>query len=133
MSKIESLFGQFNSNEERNRFMESQLTVITNLTKTVEEQKSKIKHLEDLLKDATRPLPSKEEQIISNEELIAKEQVAMLRVTSSERDLTLEEVRKLDTYVKILLALKETKKNQVSPAVAGMDAKALLKLVEDTN
>ncbi len=130
MSKVESLFGQFKSNEEREQFMQAQLQVITNLTKTSEEQKTKIKHLEDLLRDATRPIPSKEEQLISNEELIAKEQILLLRVTSSERDLTLEECRKLDTYVKILLSLRDNQKKPVS-TVANLDAKALLKLVED--
>ncbi len=130
MSKVESLFGQFKSNEEREQFMQAQLQVITNLTKTSEEQKTKIKHLEDLLRDATRPIPSKEEQLISNEELISKEQISLLRVTSSERDLTLEECRKLDTYVKILLSLRDNQKKPVS-TVANLDAKAILKLVED--
>lgn len=131
MSKIESLFGQFKNNEEREQFMQSQHQVITNLTKKTEEQVSKIKHLEAMLKDAVKP-----ESIIldstpvTNEELIAREQIHMLKIASAERELTLEETRKLDTYVKIILSLKDTQKKPAS-SVANLDAKALLKLVEE--
>lgn len=130
MSKIESLFGKFKNEEEREQYMIAQLSVITNLTKTSEEQKAKIKHLEQLLKDATKTvIPVIESQIL-NEELIAREQIAMLKNTSSERELTLEETRRLDTYVKIILSLQEGNK-KVPSSVSGLDAKALLKLVED--
>ena len=131
MSKIESLFGKFKNEEEREQYMNAQLQVITNLTKTSEEQKAKIKHLEVLLKEATRPLMlNQPENSISNEELIAQEQINLLKNTSADRELTLEETRKLDTYVKILLAIRGDNKSLKS-TVTHLDTKDLLKLVED--
>jgi hypothetical protein len=129
MSKIESLFGKFGSNEEREQYMLAQLQVITNLTKTNEEMKKNIIHLEKLLKDATKIPLVITDSIISNEELIAREQIQILKNDSLERALTLEETRKLDTYVKIILSLQENNKKPMS-SVSGLDAKALLKLVE---
>lgn len=130
MSKITSIFGNFESNEERETFMQAQFTTITNLTKQLEDSRQKIRHLEELLKEATPTIIEHVVDDISNEEKIAIEQLTLLKMESNERSLTLEETKRVDMYAKLLIQLRSLNKNKPMSALP-KDPKELLKLVEE--
>lgn len=136
MSKVTQIFGQFANDQEKNDFIESQFKVITNLTKENDQLKLKLKNLEDVLAKSTplldgpNNLIQKEGMFSSHEETIAREQLRLLNNTSIERELTLEEARKVDMYSKILIQCKNEPK-KVKSSVEGLGVAELLKIVEE--
>lgn len=71
---------------------------IDKLLKLLEEKESEIDHLKSML---GRSVPIIGELNLSNEELIAEKQIARLREFSMLRELTLDEAKRLDIFVKI--------------------------------
>jgi hypothetical protein len=131
MSKIKDIFGQFQSDEDREAFMSAQFSAITNLTKQLEEAKAKIRHLEELIKKS--PLPTAQSDSVasdkdSDELLICKEQLSRLNDVSKDRELTLEETRKVEIYSKIVNQAKDSSKKAKSP-VDSLSTEELLNLV----
>lgn len=53
---------------------------------------------------------------VTPEEIICMEQISVLKGKSSVDELTLEETKKLDTYVKILSTIRSTKRDGKNPA-----------------
>lgn len=84
-------------------FAEKQQELIENLIEQNKSLTEKIKHLETLL--LNRPSAVKIE--ISSEELICMEQIDILRSKSSSRELSLDEVKRLDLLVKNLRLIRE--------------------------
>lgn len=86
----------------------AQFTVIANLTKSNEELKQKIKHLESML-DKTIPMLSTNTSLSNvpdidgdSEIIISKLEIEKLRQKSTLELLTYEDARKLELYSKIL-------------------------------
>lgn len=73
-------------------------TTIDNLLKRLEEKENEIMHLQKML---SGQVPIIGDLSLSNEELIAEKQIANLKTASMQRDLTLDEAKRLDIYVKI--------------------------------
>jgi carbonic anhydrase len=71
---------------------------IDKLLKLLEEKESEIDHLKSML---GRSVPIIGELNLSNEEIIAEKQIARLREFSMLRELTLDEAKRLDIFVKI--------------------------------
>lgn len=130
MSKVTDVFGQFGSDEEKEQFMAAQLQTINNLTKQVEQLRKEKKQLEDQVKKSATPSSAsdKQQDEISFQDQICKEQLRLLNSVSLERELTAEEARKVEIYSKILAGPKTSDKKQSSP-VDNMTQGELLKLV----
>jgi|SRR5271165_4391260 len=122
----------FQTIEELKEYAEAQFNVINQLNKDIKNLKAEKKHLEDQLKAANPVQNIPLTDNISLEEKICREQIAIFKLTSADRELTLEETRKLEIYTKILLSLRDPNQKKKSE-VDKLDAKALLKLVEEPN
>lgn len=132
MSNIIELFGKMDTDQEKIDFMSAQFEVITSLNKQVDQLKIEKRHLEHLLKDAVpmiNVLPSKEEDALSEEQRICKEQLVLLKSFSQGRELTMEECKKVEIYSKILFQTRDTTKKPKS-VIDGLPVGELLKLVE---
>ena len=77
--------------------------------------KVKVRHLESLVDTSSLIIPVKQ---MTDEELLCVEQIRMLKKQSVLRELTLEEAKKADIYVKMLTAIRGKSKN---PDDAGKD------------
>lgn len=131
-NNIIEIFGKMDTDEDKIAFCEAQFSVITSLNKQISQLKAEKAQLERLLKDAVPTvtvLPTKEEQILSEEQIICKDQLMMLKSISKDRELTLEECRKVEIYSKILFQTRDTSKKAKS-SVEGLPVADLLKLVE---
>lgn len=88
----------------------AQNTTILQLSKKVQTLESKLKHSEELLKSTVPNLSSQLPgiKVIAEEdsEYICIVEIAKLKSYTKERDLTLEESRRFDTYYKILNNIK---------------------------
>ncbi len=84
-------------------FASAQYELIEKLQKENNILKEKTNHLEQLLQSKARPniLP------ISDEEIICIEQINILKSKSSNRELSLDEVKRLDLLIKNLRLLRE--------------------------
>lgn len=113
--------------EELQNFSKAQLTLIRRLQKENELLKKKIEELESLAR-YSKAIP------LSPEELICIEQIELLRQASLKRDLTLEEVKKLDLLVKNLRLIRE-QATQVLVDITkeNLNEQELLKLASDDN
>lgn len=125
------LFGKLGSEEEKLAYLDAQFKTITNLNKQIEQLKAEKKHLEELLKET--PLPVLGTDINTSDDpeeiKICKDQLKMLNGVSKDRELTMEEARKVDIYAKILLQNKDPNKKKPS-VVDKMTTQELLRLVE---
>lgn len=91
-------------------FAEKQQDLLEATLQKNKDLNEKLKHLEDLLKFGNSRLMINE--IIKPEEAICLKQISILNEKSQERELTLEEAKKLEIYVKTLKSLQqETPKN----------------------
>jgi uncharacterized protein YydD (DUF2326 family) len=110
----------------------AQNTTILQLSKKVQTLESKLKHAEDLLKttvpNISSQLPGVKDFTQDDSEYICTVEIAKLKSFTRERELTLEESRKLDTYYKILNNINS--KPKVEKEVEKLPTSELLKLVE---
>jgi hypothetical protein len=90
--------------ENAQQFVESQQKVIEKLCKQIEVLKEKNEHLETILKSVVKPNMSIE---VTPEELICIEQINIIKNRSSQRELTTDEVKKLDLLIKNLKLLRQ--------------------------
>jgi hypothetical protein len=128
VDQLSNKFIQEAKKKDLQEFCEKQFIQIQSLCKEVEGLKNENEHLKKLLTsnesfiiDTVKPTP---------EELICLQQIQMLQQTSEAMALTLEESKKLDTYVKLLRIIRNKEKVDES-FLKNTDTKDLLKLVED--
>ncbi len=129
MAKIDSLIDQFKDIDELKIYTQSQQKTIFDLNKklkAIEEENNSLKALCD--KKIIQELDENEKQLeySSDEEAICKRQLQLLKQLAFNRELTLEETKKVEIYSKINGA---TTKKKVDPFTQ-TDTKELLKLVE---
>lgn len=126
---------QYKELSQLQEFAEAQNTTILNLSKKIQTLESKLKHSEDLLKSTVPNLSSQLPgvKVIAEEdsEYICLVEIAKLKNYTKERDLTLEESRRFDTYYKILNNIN-SKPNKEKDAEK-LPTQDLLKLVETKN
>lgn len=131
MADIIDIFGKFKNEEEKNDFIRAQWATINNLNKQVEQLKDKNRQLEELLKTTTQPIPQLLEENQTPEEIrICNDQLRMLKGISKDRELTLEECRKVEIYSKILNQSTSGNRKAKSP-IDGLNTEQLLNLVTD--
>lgn len=122
MSDIKELFNQFRDDLEKQEYFEKQQLVITNLLKEKKKMQDEIDHLKDLLCSTNQLLPTDnkvEKIIVTPEEDLIERQIYLIQQRGLERELTLEDTKKLD----LLLKNKNLIKDENKP-IAGESSKA---------
>lgn len=120
MAAIDKMLDQFKELSDLQAFARAQQKTIVDLTKKNKALEEEVKHLKKLLESTVPIIKVPEENKIdfnaSDEEAIAREQLFKLKDISKERELTLEETKRVEIYSKILAALKnqQTKPIDVS-------------------
>lgn len=119
IKELKARFEEKLKGKELQEFASSQQTLIEKLLIENDKLREKTKHLEQLLQSiTTTPTVHK----ISAEELICIEQINILQNRSGQRELSLEEVKRLDLLIKNLRLLREPS-TQVIDTVGHRDLK----------
>lgn len=125
---------QFKELAEKQFHIEAQHNTIVELSKKINALESERDHLKLLLEQSTPLLDTSklEGELMgsSNEEMICRAQIAKLNMISSQRELTLEECRKLEIYSKILNTLQNRPKT-IKLEAKKLEDGELLKLLDN--
>jgi hypothetical protein len=127
---IDKMLSELKDINELKKFAEAQNKTILNLSKELKETKEKTKHLEKLLESTVPTIPLENNKFEKEDEQICIRQLILLNDLSNERELTLEECKKVDTYSKLLQNLNSVKKEEV-PQARSIETKDLLKLIKN--
>lgn len=101
---ILTLAGKFKSISELQEYSNKQYTALQKAADKIKQQEDEIQHLRELLTNAT-PLMGQgpvEKRIITPEEAICEKQISLLQERGMTKELTLEEVKRLDLLIKNL-------------------------------
>lgn len=111
-------------------YVEAQFAVAVALQKRVQELESENSHLKKMLEGTVPLIQNNTIDIgISNERIICETQIALLKNSAINRELSLEETRKLQIYVDVLE--KISKKQPDDGINAEVSEVELLRLVKD--
>lgn len=133
----DNILSNFNTVEDLKQYATSQYTTIIAQTKKINELERKVESLTSKLQEAEKQVAVSSALSIdqgegtSDTETVCVIQIAMLKGLAMNRELTLEEVKKLEIFAKTLQLLKgkavDEKKKEQAPALSTED---LLKLVD---
>lgn len=104
INKVRQMMLQRDKEEDAQKFIESQHKTIEQLCKQIEILKEKNTNLENVLKSVVKPGITSE---VTQEELICIEQINIIKSRSSQRELSTDEVKKLDLLIKNLKLLRQ--------------------------
>lgn len=113
MAATNKMIEQFTTLPDLQAFAIAQQKTLMEITKEKSVLQEKVKHLEKLISSAVPVIGGGNKPIdfsSNDEEAIAREQLYILKQMSSERELTLEETKRVEIYSKILIALKDKPK-----------------------
>lgn len=126
---------EFKEFSELKSFAESQMKTIQELSKRIVALEQERDHLKTILETTTDLLEKPKILLFENynndEEVIAKQQLAMLKQRSDTSELTLEETKKVSEYSKILRELGQKKDNKKEIEVKALSDDELLKLLNE--
>jgi hypothetical protein len=124
--KIDEMANKFKSEQVDKETFDSQTTVLINLNKKIKQVQDENEHLKKLLKNSNPIIVNMDEAGL-DEELIARSELRKLRQTSQDRELTMEETKKVEIYSKIMAniankpkVLEVTAKNLKSEELIGL-------------
>ena len=136
---LEQMVKAFNSDSEKQAFMEAQHQQIVRLSKEIKELKKENIELQVAIREKDK-IPVKFDNIdpnLTDEESICLVQIALLQRTSIERELTSEEVKKLEILSKVLTNVKnrsaKSKSNQEMDDIEQMSDKELEAALKELN
>lgn len=121
-------------------FSEAQQKTIVKLSKKNKELEEEISHLKRLL-ETTAPIISTNEAapavsadkfLTTDQEAICRMQLNRLKEVSYERELTLEEAKRVEIFSKIINVLENSPKT-IKVETKNLDNKELLSLIENQN
>lgn len=108
MSDIIQLFNQFRDDVEKQQFLEKQHALILKLQKDNKNLQIEINHLKNLLTQSVPLLmPEVVNVIVTPEEAVIDKQIELLQARGIDRELTLEDTKKLDLLIKNKRLVKE--------------------------
>lgn len=117
MDQIDQMLSDFKEVSEIKLFTEAQHKTIIELSKKIKKLEDENNHLKKLLETSTPLIDSDKKDLIqsqsfltSDEETICVTQLNKLRDVSFERELTLEESRRVEIFSKILTTLRNSPK-----------------------
>lgn len=136
MDQIDKMLEQFKDVASLQKYAEAQYKTILSLSKKVKVLEEQNVELKDLLEKST-PLVEEEKknftvynvEASSDEEMIAKVQLARIKEISMDRELTLEEAKRVEIFTKILSAKGNSSSNTLN--IAKLNNDDLLKLIEN--
>jgi hypothetical protein len=136
MDSMDKMLEQFKDMSSLQKYAEAQYKTILSLSRKVKTLEEENIELKDLLEKSTPVLNEEKKNFViyqveasSDEEMIAKVQLARIKEISMDRELTLEEAKRVEIFTKIL----NTKGSNSSIAVQTqkMDNDDLLKMLEN--
>jgi len=136
MDQIDKMLQQFKDVASLQKYAEAQYKTILSLSKKVKVLEEENIKLKDLLEKST-PLLNEEKknfttyniEASSDEEMIAKVQLARMKEISMDRELTLEEAKRVEIFTKILSSKGNNSSSTIQIQKMGNDD--LLKLLEN--
>jgi hypothetical protein len=134
---MDEMLKDFKELAEVKAFAEAQTRSIIDLNKKNRELQEEVLHLKKILEDSTGIIQTNNNDVQSNlllgedEETIAKVQINRLKEISFARELTLEESRRLEIFVKVLNIVKN-KPAKVFEMTKSLGNEELLKLVDES-
>lgn len=136
MDSIDKMLEQIKDFASLQKYAEAQYKTILSLSRKVKVLEEENVELKDLLEKSTPVLNEEKKNFIayqveasSDEEMIAKVQLARMREISMDRELTLEEAKRVEIFTKIL-----NTKGSSSPIMLQtqkMDSEDLLKMLDN--
>lgn len=133
---VDKTVAQYKDFNQLQEFAQAQQTTIISLSKKIQKLEDERDHLKKLL-ESTVPLFNEPGKVIASgklltsaEEAICVMQLDRLRDISLERELTLEETRRVEIFSKVLASVKSKPKDSDSKAKE-MSNEELLALVEN--
>jgi len=136
MDQLDKMLEQFKDMASLQKYAEAQYKTILSLSKRVKVLEEENVELKDLLEKST-PLLNEEKknftvynvEASSDEEMIAKVQLARMKEISMDRELTLEEAKRVEIFTKILSTKGNNSSNTVN--IQKLNNDDLLKLLEN--
>jgi hypothetical protein len=133
---LEKMLDEVKDMSELRVFSEAQQKTIIKLSKKNKELEEEVVHLKKLLESQTPIIQSSEQPIglgekflTSDQESICRMELNKLKQTSFERELTLEEAKRVDIYSKILNVLENSPKT-IKVETKGIPSQDLMSLVQ---
>lgn len=134
---FDKMLEEFKSLAEIRDFAESQMKTIQELSKRIVSLEQERDHLKNILETTTdlvqKPKILLFENYNNDEEVIAKQQLAMLKQKSDSVELTLEETKKVAEYAKILSNLREAKPKDNALEVKALSDEELMRMLNEPN
>lgn len=138
---IKELTQEFENIEEIRSFAEKQFTQILELSKKIKDLEEEKEHLKELLQKGVPLVAPKilltdfnnsESNLIitSDAKVIADIQLKLLKDRAQDKELTLEETKKVEIYSKIISA-DNIKPSTIKAAAKTLDDKELMKLISN--
>lgn len=134
MSNIDKTISQYKEFSQLQEFAQAQHTTIVQLSKKIQKLEDERDHLKSLLESSV-PLIKTPNNVTSDDndaEFICNLEISKLREISTQRDLTLEETRRFETYFKIVSQINNRSKLPEKEAEK-TPSDALLALVESSD
>ena len=135
---LSSMFQETKELSDLQAFCEAQQKTILGLTKKVKQLEEERDHLKGLLETTAPILPNPSSSVLptekfltSDQEAICRMQLTKLRDVALERELTLEETKKVEIFSKIIAAIENAPKTIKIDAKA-IDSGDLMGLLEDS-
>lgn len=131
---IDKMIEKFKTTTELKTYCGVQFKTITNLTKKLKEKEEEVIHLKTLLEKNVQLMTVNESNVLvdsTDEEQICRTQLRRLRDLSMARELTLEESKKAEIFVKLLLNQINVKDDADEGNVKSLSTAELIKLVDD--
>ena len=134
---LEKMLEEFKSVAELQTFAEAQYKTIQDLTKKNKDLKDEIKNLKKQLENGVGVPVTNESSSITvlstgtDEEIIAKVQLAKLKEISYERELTLEETKRTEIFSKILGSFRELENKTPEAEYKKLDDNQILRLLDN--
>lgn len=128
--KITDIADSFKDSSELQLTLAAQMKTLINLNKKIKQVQDENEHLKKLLTQ-TNPIVVSMDQQGMDEELISRSELRKLRQTSQERELSMEETKKVEIFSKILNTLAN-KPKAIEVTAKNMKSDELLTLLESS-
>jgi hypothetical protein len=129
---IDKTVAQYKDFNQLQEFAQAQQTTIVQLSKKIQKLEDERDHLKKLLESSVPLIAPVKNENDNDSEYICTMEISKLRDISTQRELTLEESRRLETYFKILTQINNKPKKE-EKEVEKLSDDALLKLVENND
>src|SRR5579871_956726 len=130
---IQKTIEQYKTLEQLQQFAIAQQTTIIQMSKKIQKLEDERNHLKDIVDKSVPIIKSVDSAVTevfeNNAEYICHMEIAKLKEASKDRELTLEESRKLETYFRIITQI-DNKPKPKEKEVEKLGTEELLKIVK---